>query len=334
MTFIDSSAPREDDIMQFEDDGNPAPPEAEDNPEGPYDAEARAMGWHPLAEFRGDPDRWVDAETFVKRAHASVPLMRENLKRLTNHLTRSDKEIAGLKDTVAEQVQAIKDLTRLARTANQAGYDRALRELEAERREAVRSGDEEAFEQVEERIHALREAREPAEEPAPPAAPEPPKPQLPPEIVDFIDENPWFNTDPDLQRAMTGAHQAVMARHPTKPLLEQLELARARVVADWPEKFPDEADMPEEPPAPPAPRAPARRPGTPPPPRGARPVPRDDSRDPFTQIADEGERAMARKEYARIRNHDPDMTAGEFVHLYNNPHDDIFAVQKRYRKRA
>ena len=32
------------------------------------EAEARKHGWRPKEEFKGDPARWTDAETFVKRA--------------------------------------------------------------------------------------------------------------------------------------------------------------------------------------------------------------------------------------------------------------------------
>ncbi len=37
-------------------------------PEDPALVQARAMGWAPKEDWRGDPEKWVDAKTFVERA--------------------------------------------------------------------------------------------------------------------------------------------------------------------------------------------------------------------------------------------------------------------------
>jgi len=41
------------------------------------ESEARSLGWVPQDEFR-DKDKWVDAETFVKRGHEVMPILRKN----------------------------------------------------------------------------------------------------------------------------------------------------------------------------------------------------------------------------------------------------------------
>ena len=48
----------------------------------PVEQEARTLGWVPAEEFKGDPNRWVDAETFVERGHTVMPILRKNNERL------------------------------------------------------------------------------------------------------------------------------------------------------------------------------------------------------------------------------------------------------------
>jgi len=50
------------------------------------ETKAKAMGWSPKDEFRGDPDRWVDAETYVRRGEEFIPFLRANNKKLEEEL--------------------------------------------------------------------------------------------------------------------------------------------------------------------------------------------------------------------------------------------------------
>lgn len=119
-------------ITESDDDGAPRD----------FEAEARLHGWTPKDDFKGDPSRWVDAETFVTRADEVMPL----LKKKTQH---QDREIAELKRTVK----------RLAK-AEQAAYDNALADLRAKAEAAVESGDLAAFRKVDGQIETLRKEAE------------------------------------------------------------------------------------------------------------------------------------------------------------------------------
>jgi hypothetical protein len=129
--------------------------------------QARAMGWKPLSEYNGDPRRWTDAEAFVKKGLEELPVLRDQNHRLTTKLTRMGTEIGNLRNTVTEQTKAVQDAIRMARTASQAGYDRAMRELEAKRREAAQTGDIDSFDQIEEQIEALETERAKVDGPRP-----------------------------------------------------------------------------------------------------------------------------------------------------------------------
>jgi hypothetical protein len=95
-----------------------------------YEAEARQHGWTPQEEFKGDPDRWTDAETFVKRADEVMPLLKKqnsNLKAQIDQLNRTVKRLAK---------------------AEQSAYENAIKELNDRAENAVESGDIETYRKV------------------------------------------------------------------------------------------------------------------------------------------------------------------------------------------
>lgn len=102
----------------------------------PHEEKARAAGWKPLAEFDGDPEKWIDAKEFVSRA----PLYEKNHK-----LTRQ----------VAELQKTMHDMKQHMSKVSQAAYDKAVRDLTAQRDEAIELGDKA---QVKEIDKALKEA--------------------------------------------------------------------------------------------------------------------------------------------------------------------------------
>jgi hypothetical protein len=130
-----------------------------------YDAEARVRGWVPKDEWKGEPGRHVDAETFVRNAEEKLPLLQRENKNLVGRIARLEK-----------------DLKRMGEFA--AGADkRALERLKAEQIAAVESGDVEAFKRVESEIEDIK-ARD--AEPATQGDPD--------EAWDaFRDANPWYD---------------------------------------------------------------------------------------------------------------------------------------------
>jgi hypothetical protein len=59
-----------------------------------YESEARQQGWMPQEEFKGDPDRWTDAETFVRRADEVLPILkkRDRILKQENETLKRDLE--------------------------------------------------------------------------------------------------------------------------------------------------------------------------------------------------------------------------------------------------
>lgn len=103
-----------------------------------FESEARAHGWTPKEDFKGDPTRWVDAETFIQRADEVMPLLK--------------KQNQGLKSQISELTRTVKRLAK----AEQSAYENAIADLKAKAEAAVESGDLAAFRKVDGQIESLR----------------------------------------------------------------------------------------------------------------------------------------------------------------------------------
>lgn len=302
---------------------------------------ARAMGWKPLPadprnpqpnEYRGDPRRWTDAATFIAHGEEELPILRDQNRRMSERLARTDGEIVSLKGEIETQRQAVRDAVNLAKRADERGYQRGLAELQERRRELVAAGDTEGFDAVQEQIDAMEQERaqhvepEPTSPPPPPPPP-PPGPQIAPEITQFISDNPWFNDKSRdyLRQAMIAAHNKVIAQHPDMPVAEQLDQALDAMEAAYPEIVGDEM----RPAAPPAPR---RRAPSALPPSGPIARRRTTNASPIDAIADADERKEARAAFESIRRGDPGMTEAEYMAIYDDPHADAVALRNQRKK--
>lgn len=333
-TAVVSSVPEpEDEDTDLREDLEVDPPEEEEDEPEPEpvketaaERKARELGWHPKDEFLGPASKWVDAETFIKRGQDILPVLRDNNKRLLDRSEKQGSEIADLKKTLTEQTAALKELREMARNANQRGYDRALTDLKRDQREAVASGDTDRFEKVTEQIEETQKARAsvPAAEPAQSTQ----QPEAPSEVKAFIAANPWFNSDPVLNRAMQNEHVLLRQMDPSQSLEDNLADAKANVMSRFPERFgtakPNGVARPSRQ------AAPVAQPSV----RGSS-MPAPKSKDPnrLESIEDPMDRAAAKLAFNRIKSAAPDFTEEEYMLSYNDPKRDILADMKAKREK-
>lgn len=321
----DEELPLEDDIVE----------EPELTPEekrlAEIEAEAHRAGWRPKEEYRGPPGGWRTAEEFLKRGQDILPMVRKDLLRERERGTKMEEEIRALRLTVDEQKAAMDDLLRMARTADERGYKRGIEELKKQRREAASTGDAAAVVAITEQIEEVEEARAAAIVPVAPKAPAAPAPEpkakVDPAVIRFVDENPWFNSDNILHRAMEAEHVALLEEAPGLSLEENLERAKQTVMARFPKKFGLSESPEEEPPV----TNPTRRTTV-----SAPTVPAAGGRKAVTGIAsieDPQERAMAQMAYARTKRQIPDITEAEWFAVYQNPKADIMDIRNAAKQR-
>lgn len=300
--------------------------------EAEVETRARDMGWKPLAEYRGPPGKWQPAADFIARGENILPIVRDQNRRMTERMGKLEGEVTGLRSTVQEQLQIIKDLRDMGARADQRGYDRAMAEIKVNQRKAVEAGDTVAFDQLVEQAEALQSARPAAAAPvaAAPAPPVPGTPQPPtpsPATQAFFNENPWFNSDPFLNRKMIDAHIDVIQEGEITDEAAQFAEAKRRLTEAYPDRFGLAAPTPR-PPVPP--RSHARRaPSVAPPTPGGEPPPRPGQvATTIASIADPVERQQARDAFNRTKRQIPDFTEAEYMALYADPHGDVLSIQR------
>jgi hypothetical protein len=153
-------------------------PDSDGPQERDYEAEARAHGWVPPEEFKGDKAKCVDAKTFVERADTFMPFLQKQNKALK-------REMDGLKRTT-------KQLASFYSKTEERAYARALTDLQAKHDAAVEDGN------VSEARKVLKELDELRTEHSAPAKKEEaevdPK-QAQREFAAWVEDNDWYVTD-------------------------------------------------------------------------------------------------------------------------------------------
>lgn len=304
--------------------------------------EASRMGWRPQEEYRGPPGGWRTAEEFLKRGQDILPIVRKDLAKERARADNMENEIKALRLKVDEQKVVMEDLLRMARTASEQGYKRALDELKAQKRAAAQEGDINKVVLLDEQINEVTAERAASTKPENTRQPvsEPtkkePVQQKNPVVEQFIAENPWFTNDPVLNRAMDTEHVLLLQEAPGLPLEENLERAKQIVMDRFPKKFgikkveakvveEVEEEVEEEPPVtvkrtrPTSVQAPTRE------------APNRRTVTGIASIADPQERAAAQMAFARAKRNMPDLQEAEWFAVYENPNietDDMRSKRK------
>ena len=192
------------------------------------ESQARALGWRPKEEFNGEADKFTDAKTFLDRANTNIPMLRENAKKIEQRNRKLEEQL----ESVTKQLQA---LNKRADDAERAGYERAVREIEARQRKAALDGDVDEYDNLQKQKEGLnmRQAQTQTQQPT--------QPQLNIEeqiaIKVFEENNPWFNTDPDLNEDMCGFMLGIKSKNPDMPLSAVINKAKEKTIKANPDKF-------------------------------------------------------------------------------------------------
>lgn len=161
---------------------------------------AKELGWVPKEQFRGDPEKWVDAETFVKRGEEVMPILRAQNKRQQAENTALREELKKTQQLVQDAQDAIKALTETTSKQAIAQVKQQEANLKAALKQAKVDEDVDRELEIQEQLTATREALKEAEK-------KPEKKEDKQEsstTVDFTktpewkawtEENPWFGVD-------------------------------------------------------------------------------------------------------------------------------------------
>lgn len=112
----------------------------EEAPERDYEAEAREMGWKPVDDWNGDPEKHRDAKTFVELADNDPAVLRK----------KYDAKVKETEDFKARISAATKAEIARAEASAKARYEADMAALQAERDELFEqyAGDPNAIKQI------------------------------------------------------------------------------------------------------------------------------------------------------------------------------------------
>lgn len=155
---------------------------------------AEKMGWIPPTRFKGDPERFIDAQEYLERGETILPIVKEHNKRLQTELemvrAESQKTAAALK---AAQT-AIEQIEERHSVATQKAVEDARKQVKAQLAAASEAGDHEGIAELTDQLVLLNKAEEGTEKKEVVKAPAPTFTSDPALIAWNVD-NPWFGKD-------------------------------------------------------------------------------------------------------------------------------------------
>ena len=176
------------------------------------EAQALAMGWKPQDQFKGPADKWVDAETYVRRGEEVLPIVRNENRKLLTQVETLNQTIAQLQQGLAERETAMNEFREFQTEFLQQRLKEQRAQIMGQIREAREAGDDSRLAELEDQLDENREAqrgvKKPVAAPAPaPAANQPP--QLTAEqqaaYQEWASRNPWHNGTDEEAVAKQGA---------------------------------------------------------------------------------------------------------------------------------
>ena len=213
--------------------------------DGRYERTARSQGWRPQDQFKGNPDDWVDARTFVQRGEEIRRYTKKEVDRLNAALEAQRKENIELRGTVEEVKKYHAEMEERAIQA-------AITRIKKDRREAAAAGNHELAADLDEQIEELEKAPRLAPKPAEKKDDAPKPGELSPEDQRIANEwnenNAWINDRANYEDEIDFAMGVIagLAKRTDLTLAEKFEKLDQRVRKQFPNSFGDPEDRVEE----------------------------------------------------------------------------------------
>lgn len=187
----------------------------------PAESLAAEGGWKPEDQWEGEPDQWIDAKTFNMRGE-----LLDRIKSQTSQLKGQDKKIEKLESGLGQLAEHNKRMDEIA-------YEKALDDLKLLKTDAFEMSDFKQVTEIDDKISDLKDNQREVEEPIAQAA------GTNPEVLAWIAENTWYETDATMRYATDGITRDIVQAYPelkNSPKLI-LEKVSSKVREEFPHKF-------------------------------------------------------------------------------------------------
>jgi len=186
-----------------------------------FEAEAAKMGWVPKDQFKGDPEKHIDAETFFTRSQDLMPILKAANKQLREKQDRLERDMKKARDFFAK--------------AEERGYERAKSELTAKMEAAVEAGDVKAHREA---LQAMDNLQKPEAATAAEGG------DRAEEFASWMASNRWYANDAFRPYADAQAEKLAKAKGGVLDRAD-LDAVAEQVKAKFGEAFPDEFGVPK-----------------------------------------------------------------------------------------
>eukprot|EP00919_Chromeraceae_sp_WS-2016_P057516 GHVR01136337.1.p1 GENE.GHVR01136337.1~~GHVR01136337.1.p1 ORF type:complete len:281 (+),score=42.03 GHVR01136337.1:341-1183(+) len=158
--------------------------------------EAMQMGWVPEERFKGDPDRWVDAETFVTKGREVLPILRHTNAKLQAEVSELKQGLNSTQEQLRGALEAMEAFKQYHEEDSKRQYELAVKNLKADKVSALEEGNHAAVVEIDEALETLKEKSKqaPVQKPVAPA-PRPDATQDPIFQAWVRDNRDWFEVD-------------------------------------------------------------------------------------------------------------------------------------------
>lgn len=196
------------------------------------EVKARELGWQPKDEFRGDPERWVDAAAYVERGETMLPLIKASNKRLNDQVSTLTRELGDTKTRLKASEESVEALKAFNSAENRKAMQVTIAATKAALIEAKKENEPEKevelTQQLTDQTAVLREAEASADKgveksgKAEGRGKEAPNqendPAQSPEFKAWVQDNPWYGKDRKRTALMHGVAEEVRANPETANL--------------------------------------------------------------------------------------------------------------------
>jgi len=184
---------------------------------------AKAMGWVPQDEFRGDPEKWRSAEEFLDIGLNYMPVLKERLGKM-------EKDLADKTSRLERTTENLVKFTEFHKGTYKRAYNKALEDIETKKRIAAQAGDVEAYDLLSREAEAVHtEAAQLETSPTQPADS--------PVYQDWHEKNTWYTNDKDLTAYADGLAQMLREDNFVGSEAAFYGEIEKRVRANFPHKF-------------------------------------------------------------------------------------------------
>lgn len=188
-----------------------------------YESEANDLGWVPLDQFKGDPDKWVEAEEFVTRGETFIPFLKADRKKLQGQLEKERGDFA-------KRIEKIERTSAVGVAALRKQHAKELSNINAQQRAAVQAGDLDKYDELKAQETELAKD-------APSSAPVNDQEEYAETVDAFAQDNNWYGNDQEMTDYAEWWSVRNANRNDGISLADNLSQTKLAVEKQFPAKF-------------------------------------------------------------------------------------------------